>query len=76
MSIVTVGLGARSYDIVIEDGALDRAGVILAPFARDKRLVIVTEETVAAAVLPRLTNALAEAGITADPIILDAVIMP
>ena len=72
MSIVTVGLGARSYDIVIEEGALDRAGTILAPFVRNKRLVIVTEETVAAAVLPRLTNALAAGGITVDPIILPA----
>jgi 3-dehydroquinate synthase len=72
MSSVRVGLGSRSYDILIEDGALDRAGALLGSYARGGRLIIVTEETVAAHVLPRLTVALEKAGITADPIILPA----
>ncbi len=70
MSVVPVTLGARSYDILIEDGALDRAGDLLAPYARNGRLVIVTESRVATHVLPRLTAALSAAGIAADPIIL------
>jgi 3-dehydroquinate synthase len=54
MSRVTVGLGTRSYDILIEEDALARAHSILRPFARDGRLVLVTEETVAQHVLPLL----------------------
>ncbi len=54
MSRVTVGLGKRSYDILIEAGALSRAGSILEPYARGGRLVLITEETVARHVLPLL----------------------
>ncbi len=52
MSRVSVGLGLRSYDILIEAGALARAEAILRPFARGGRLIVVTEETVAQHVLP------------------------
>jgi 3-dehydroquinate synthase len=72
MSRVTVGLGSRSYDILIEDGAIDRAGKLLSAYPRDGRLIVVTEETVAAHVLPRLTAALAKGGVVVDPIILPA----
>ncbi len=72
MSRVTVGLGSRSYDILIELSCLNRAGAILAPLIRSKRVVIVTEENVAAALLPRLVAALSADGLTADPIILPA----
>jgi 3-dehydroquinate synthase len=53
MTIVPVELGERRYDVLIEAGALDRAADLLAPYARD-RLIIVTDETVAATQLPRL----------------------
>ena len=72
MSIVGVALGARSYDIRIEDGLLDRAGALLAPYARGGRLVIVTDEHVAAHQLPRLVAALGGADITAELITLPA----
>ena len=72
MEIVKVALGARSYDILIEQGALDRAGSILAPYARNGRLVVVTDTNVAAMQLPRLDAALNGAGITVEPIILPA----
>ena len=72
MAIVKVALGARSYDILIEQGALDRAGSILAPYARNGRLVVVTDTNVAAMQLPRLDAALNGAGITVEPIILPA----
>ncbi len=72
MSIVGVALGARSYDIRIEDGLLDQAGGLLAPYARGGRLVIVTDEHVAACQLPRLVAALGSANITAEIITLPA----
>ena len=70
MALVPVALGARSYDILIEDGALDAAGRHLAPFARSGRLAVVTDEDVAAAQLTRLETALAKAGIVIEPIVL------
>jgi 3-dehydroquinate synthase len=55
MTVVPVALGDRSYDMLIEAGALDRAAELLAPHARD-RLIVVTDETVAAAQLPRIRH--------------------
>jgi 3-dehydroquinate synthase len=54
MSVVHVSLAARSYDIVIEDGLLDRAGERLARFARGGRLIVVTDENVWGALGERL----------------------
>ena len=70
MAIVQVALGARSYDIPIEQGALDRAGGRLSPYARNGRLGVVTDAHVAAAQLPRLDASLRAVGIMAEPIIL------
>ncbi|MDQ4419058.1 3-dehydroquinate synthase [Sphingobium sp. DEHP117] len=70
MIIVPVSLGARSYEIRIENGLLDRAGEQLVPYARNARLVVVTDENVAASQLSRLKASLAEQGISIDPIIL------
>ena len=70
MAIVRVALDARSYDIRIEQGAIDRAGDTLAPYARKGRLVVVTDAHVAVAQLPRLDASLRAAGITLEPIIL------
>lgn len=68
MTRVDVGLGDRSYPILIEAGLLDRAAEHLARFARNGRLVVVTDESVAATQLPRLVAGLGE--IRADPIVL------
>jgi 3-dehydroquinate synthase len=46
METVTVALGARSYDVLIGDGLLDRAGEWIAPLARGGRVIVVTDETV------------------------------
>lgn len=46
MTIVPVALGARSYDVRIETGLLARAGEHLAPLAKGRPLVIVTDENV------------------------------
>jgi 3-dehydroquinate synthase len=59
MERVTVALGARSYDVLIEDGLLDRAGEHLAPLARSGRLIVVSDETVWAAQGERLVRGLA-----------------
>lgn len=72
MPRVTVGLGARSYDIEIEAGLIDRCGELLAPLARGGSLVVVTEDNVARAVLPRFEAGLARAGLKASTIVLPA----
>lgn len=72
MNRITVGLGARSYDILIETGLIAAAGPVLAPYARAGRLVIVTDDQVGAAVLPILVGALDHASIRADVITLPA----
>ena len=72
MALVRVALDARSYDIIIEEGSLDRADAHLAGYARKGRLVVVTDANVAKAQLPRLTTSLNRAGIAVDPIILPA----
>lgn len=70
MAIIPVALGERSYDILIAEGALDHAAAHLGGFAREKRLVVVTDENVAKAQLPRLENALGHGGIKVEAIIL------
>ncbi|MBK5264862.1 MAG: 3-dehydroquinate synthase, partial [Alphaproteobacteria bacterium] len=70
MAVIPVALGERSYDILVAQGAIDQAAAHLAGFARNGRLVVVTDDNVAVAQLPRLTNALMQGGITVQPIIL------
>ena len=57
-----VTLGERSYDILVGDGLLARAGALLAPVLPARRAVIVTDETVAPLHLPALRAGLLEAG--------------
>jgi len=69
MRTVPVALGARSYEVRIESGLLDRAADQLAPFARKRPFVIVTDANVA----PhgeRLAANLAAAGLASETIIL------
>lgn len=65
MTVVPVELDARRYDVLIEAGGLDHAAELLAPYVRD-RLIVVTDETVAAAQLPRLRHP------NIEPIVLPA----
>ena len=67
---IEVGLGERAYPILIEAGLLDRAGAELAPYARDGRLIVVSDEIVWALQGERLAAGLAAAGIAAKPILL------
>ncbi|WP_241671329.1 3-dehydroquinate synthase [Dankookia rubra] len=57
-----VTLGERSYDIVVGEGLLERAGALLAPVLPARRVVIVTDENVAPLHLPALRAGLEEAG--------------
>jgi 3-dehydroquinate synthase len=63
---VAVELGARSYEVRIEPGLIDRAGAEIAPFLRRKRVAVVTDETVAALHGAALAAALASSGIAAS----------
>ena len=53
---------SRSYDIHIGEGLLDHAADILAPLSLGGRVMIVSDDTVAALYLSRLTDNLAGAG--------------
>jgi 3-dehydroquinate synthase len=68
MTVLKVALGDRSYDIVIEEGVLGRAGEHLAALARDGRLIIVSDETVWAAQGERLRRGLES--VSVEPIVL------
>ena len=46
MTKVEVALGERSYDVLIENGLLDRVGEHLSPLARGGRIVVVSEVAV------------------------------
>ncbi len=59
---VPVSLAAHGYDVVVGSGLLARAGALLAGVLPQKRVVIVSDETVAALHLPALVEGLAEAG--------------
>ncbi|MEP7350567.1 MAG: 3-dehydroquinate synthase [Sphingorhabdus sp.] len=63
MTTVTVDLADRPYDIFVESGLLDRAAQLLAPYARGKRLLVITDEQVATHVWPRFEASLAGSGI-------------
>ena len=56
--IVDVALGMRAYPIHIAPGLLGAAAPVLGPFARNQRLVVVTDESVAALHLETLAAGL------------------
>jgi 3-dehydroquinate synthase len=70
MSRIEVALGERSYPVLIERDLLGRAAQEIAPFTRERRLVVVTDENVWAAHGERLVRGLGT--IEALPIILKA----
>ena len=70
MTLVNVELGDRAYPVRIESGGLDWAGQMLAPYARDGRIVVVTDRNVLAAQGDRLTAGLNRAGLEPDGIVI------
>lgn len=71
---VRVALGPRSYDILIGPGLIARAGAHLAGTLPGRRVVPVTDETVAGLHLDTLLRSLDEAGIArqGEPVVLPA----
>lgn len=72
MERLTVALGPATSEIIVAPGLLDRAHEFLAADARERRIVVVTDDNVAAVQLSRLTASLASAGIAVDPIVVPA----
>ncbi|MBU1263933.1 MAG: 3-dehydroquinate synthase [Gammaproteobacteria bacterium] len=69
MRTLTVDLGDRSYPIHIGAGLLNQAELIL-PHLAQKRVMVVTNTTVAPLYLARLTATLASGGVAATHVIL------
>ena len=69
---IRVGLGARSYDIIIGSGLLSDAGVHIAPLLGLLRIVLVSDENVAPLYLERVENSLSRHGIACEQIVLPA----
>jgi shikimate kinase/3-dehydroquinate synthase len=67
---LTVALSGGSYDVVVGESLLARAGALLAPVLPQKRAFVVTDENVAARHLPTLLDSLAETGFEAIPIVI------
>ena len=70
MTTINVGLGDRSYDIVIEHGVLAAAGKYLRPHSKTGRIVVVTDAHVAPLHLTTLTASARTAGMTVESIVL------
>ena len=64
LETVHVALPGREYDILIGPGLLAQAGEHVAPFLRRPRVVVISDDTVAALHLESLRLGLATAGIT------------
>jgi 3-dehydroquinate synthase len=70
MTRITVGLGARSYDIIIEKGVLTRAGAHLNPHSKTGRIIVTTDANVAPLHLATLETSAKAAGLTVESVIL------
>jgi len=68
---VPVGLGARTYDVLIGDGALDAARDRLPGFFPRQRAILVTDSHVAPLHLQRVIALLADTGLACDPIVME-----
>ncbi len=72
MKTLQVSLGKRSYDIFIGKGLLENAAFYIKNVANPKRIMIVTDENVAAHHEPVLTKNLQEAGFETKTVIFPA----
>ncbi len=71
MKSVRVGLGERSYDVLVGGGLIARAGELMAPFLPRGRTAVVTDETV-----ERLHGAQLRAALKAAGVVSDWIVMP
>lgn len=67
---VVVGLGERSYEVLVGPDLLDGAGARIAPFLKRKRVAVVSDETVWALHGARLTASLERAGLAVTPVVV------
>ncbi|MEY3623562.1 MAG: 3-dehydroquinate synthase [Pseudomonadota bacterium] len=72
MTVISVDLTNAPYDIHVRAGLMAQAPEFLVPYARDNRLLVVTDENVARAVWPALAAALSAAGLETAAYILPA----
>jgi 3-dehydroquinate synthase len=63
LNVVTVALGARSYDVRIGTGLIDAMGREIGPLLQRRKVAVVTDETVASEHLMRLAKSLEGEGI-------------
>jgi 3-dehydroquinate synthase len=63
MTTITVDLADRPYSIHVEAGLLNDIAQIVAPYARNRRLLVVTDVNVEALVLPEIQSLLRHANI-------------
>jgi 3-dehydroquinate synthase len=70
MTTIRVGLGARSYDVMVGDGLIDRAGALMKPLLPRGRTTVVCDETVERTHGHRLAAALKAAGVQASWVVL------
>jgi 3-dehydroquinate synthase len=67
---IAVGLGARAYEVVVGAGLIAQAGARIAPFLTQRRVAVVSDETVWGRYAERLTGGLEAAGIAVLPIVI------
>lgn len=72
MTVVTVDLAEQPYDIHVAAGLLNEIGGVLAPYSRNGRLLVVTDENVAQHVWPDVRAALASAAVSTETFVLPA----
>jgi 3-dehydroquinate synthase len=68
--VVAVGLGERSYEVMIDHGLIDRAATLIGPWLPRRRTAIVTDGHVAPLHGERLRASLEAAGIASTLIVL------
>jgi 3-dehydroquinate synthase len=72
VDVVPVALGARSYEVRIGAGLIDRAGAEVLPFLKRRKVAVVTDATVGPLHLERLMASFAGQGIDATALTLPA----
>ncbi len=72
MTVVSVDLAEQPYEIHVAAGLLSDIAGILAPYARNGRLLVVTDENVAKQVWPDVQTALASAAVRTEVFALPA----
>ena len=70
MESVRVELGARSYEIIINDGILSRSGSIISALPLQKKAAVITNTTIAPLYLSALRKSLKEAAFSVSEIII------